>query len=192
MWLIAGLGNPGTKYILNRHNVGFMVADVIVNLAGGKWKTESKAQVSKIEINGHSCLVVKPQTFMNLSGEAIQPLMHFYKIGPERLLVAHDEVDQPFGATKFQFDRGHGGQNGVRNIHQQLATAKYYRLRVGIGRPTNPQIDVATHVLQNFSEQEQKLMPELLEHCYKGLLSFVEDGYQKASSLFNKNIFEGK
>lgn len=190
MWLVVGLGNPGTKYILNRHNVGFMVADVLCDQANAKWKDEHKSLVAKTTLEGQNLIIAKPQTFMNRSGEAVLALSQFYKIPLENLVVVHDEIDIPFGSVKFQTGRGHGGQNGVRNIHELLGTDQYCRLKVGVGRPSIPQMNVADWVLQNFSSEDQKQVPKILEHCYKGLVCLFQNGYGKAASLFNKNVLD--
>jgi PTH1 family peptidyl-tRNA hydrolase len=137
MKLIVGLGNPGPKYLTTRHNIGFLFIDAIVMSLEGKlqYKSEFKAETQKTKIAGEPVILCKPQTFMNLSGESVQPLLSFYNMTPDDLLVVHDEIDQPFGHLKFQTKRGHGGHNGIRNIHQMLGTDAYSRLRVGVGRP---------------------------------------------------------
>lgn len=190
MWLVVGLGNPGTKYILTRHNVGFMVLDVLCQQAGGTWKNEYQAEVIKTNIENHPVILAKPQTFMNRSGDSVQPLASFYKIPPEQIIVAQDEVDLPFGGIKFQIGRSSGGHNGIKSVTERMGTDKYYRLRIGVGRSTIPQMSTADFVLQNFSKEEQKEMPKILEHCYKGILSLIESGYTKTATNFNKNIFE--
>ncbi len=189
MWLVVGLGNPGAKYILTRHNIGFMVLDVLCQQAGGVWKNEHQAEVLKTSFEGTSVILAKPQTFMNRSGESVQALSHFYKIGPDKIIVAQDEVDLPFGGIKFQHGRSPGGHNGIKSVNEKMGTEKYFRVRIGVGRPTIPQMDVADFVLQNFSKEEQKQVPQILEHCYKGVLSLFASGYEKTASLFNKNIF---
>jgi peptidyl-tRNA hydrolase, PTH1 family len=190
MWLVVGLGNPGTKYILTRHNIGFMVLDVLCQQAGGTWKNEHNADVLKTTFEKTQVILAKPQTFMNRSGESVQPLASFYKIPPENIIVAQDEVDLPFGGIKFQIGRSAGGHNGIKSVTEKLGTDKYYRLRIGVGRPAIPQMDTADFVLQNFSKEEQKQVPQILEHCFKGIMSLFEFGYNKTASLYNKNIFE--
>ena len=200
MYLIVGLGNPGSKYASTRHNIGFMLCDYWIKSLNGTWsKEEHKAITVKFsfKLNQQSAkfekskneqievLVAKPQTFMNLSGESVVALMQFYKIPKEKLLVLHDEVDQPFASMKFQHNRGHGGQNGVRNITELLGTAEYSRLRLGVGRPPHPDFSVGDYVLSAFSAEENKLMSQYLEKACDGVEMFLTEGLGKASSLFN-------
>ncbi|MDZ4661746.1 MAG: aminoacyl-tRNA hydrolase [Pseudomonadota bacterium] len=194
MWLIVGLGNPGLKYQLNRHNIGFVLVDIIVeNIASTQsFKKNQSSEVIKVKFGNDDVVFAKPQTFMNRSGEAVQALMSFYKTDPDKLLVVQDDIDQPFAGIKFQSGRGHGGHNGIRSIHEQLGTDKYMRLKIGVGRPTIPQMDVADWVLQNFSNEELKHIPKILEHCYLGIESLIKNGYQKTATLFNKNLLDSE
>jgi PTH1 family peptidyl-tRNA hydrolase len=197
MKLIVGLGNPGLQYARTRHNIGFLLIDALVEGYEGqrRYKNEFRAETQKIKIAGEQVLVCKPQTFMNLSGEAVQPLMNFYDIKLEDILVAHDEIDQPFGQIKFQFKRGHGGHNGIRNIHQLLGTDDYTRLRMGVGRPpvfvddegkkTRGTMQVVDWVLQNFSNEEQNRLGDFFEICADGIEVWIKEGRDKASTLFN-------
>lgn len=188
MKLIVGLGNPGPKYQITRHNVGFLFIDALVEGSGASrsYKNEFKAETQKISLEGESVLVCKPQTFMNLSGESVQPLMHFYGITPAELLVVHDEVDLEFGQLRFQSKRGHGGHNGIRNIHQLLGTNEYARERIGVGRPQPPSTQpIPDWVLSAFSKDEQRLLPEVLDLSIAGARTWVREGLDKASTHFN-------
>lgn len=191
MFLVVGLGNPGAKYATTRHNIGFMLCDYWIKSLGGAWaKDEHKAQTTRFKFDTDKkksieVLVAKPQTFMNNSGESVVALMNFYKIPKENLLVIHDEVDQPFAAMKFQHNRGHGGQNGVRNITDLLGTMEYSRLRLGIGRPSHPDFSVGDYVLGSFSKEEFDQLPKYLEKAADGVEMFLSEGIQKAGSLFN-------
>ncbi|MGZ3722151.1 MAG: aminoacyl-tRNA hydrolase [Bdellovibrionales bacterium] len=197
MKLIVGLGNPGPKYQVTRHNIGFLFIDALVEVFEGKrgFKSEFKSETQKIKIGDEHVLLVKPQTFMNLSGEAVQPLMEFYKLETKDLLVVHDEVDQHFGVLKFAIKRGHGGHNGIRNIHQVLGTDDYARLRLGVGRPPvlvdndgtpiGKTIDVADYVLQNFSKAEMAKIPDFMELAIQGVETWVPQGIGQASTQFN-------
>lgn len=191
MYLIVGLGNPGAKYSLTRHNIGFMFCDYWIKSLNGTWgKEEHKAITTRFKFDKNKneqieVLVAKPQTFMNLSGESVVALMNFYKIPKENLIVIHDEVDQPFASMKFQHNRGHGGQNGVRNITELLGTAEYSRLRLGVGRPPHPDFSVGDYVLSAFSVEENKQLSPYLEKACDGIEMFLTDGLGKASSLFN-------
>jgi PTH1 family peptidyl-tRNA hydrolase len=197
MKLIVGLGNPGPKYQLTRHNIGFLFIDALAEkFAGGRsYKNEFKAETQKFKLDGEQVIVCKPQTFMNLSGESVQPLMKFYGLTLDDLLVVHDEVDQPFGVMKFQFKRGHGGHNGIRNIHQLLANDAYARLRLGVGRPpvfvddsgekTRAVMNVVDWVLANFSREEMAKMPDFLDVAIQGVKVWALQGIAKASTDFN-------
>ncbi|MCC2679113.1 MAG: peptidyl-tRNA hydrolase [Pseudobdellovibrio sp.] len=186
MFLIVGLGNPGAKYSMNRHNIGFMVCDYwLKSLNGSDYKEESKALTKKFKIEDTEVLLVKPQTYMNLSGESVVPLMNYYKIPKENLLVIHDDIDLPFGTMKIQHNRGPGGQNGVKSISQQLGHNEYARLKMGVGRPSHPDFAVSDYVLGNFPKEEAVLLDQYLEKAADAIESFMFDGLSKASTKFN-------
>ena len=188
MKLIVGLGNPGAKYSLTRHNIGFLVIDALAKAYGvSDFRSECKSLTFKTKVGDHDCLFAKPQTFMNLSGEAVQALMSFYKISIEDLLIAHDEVDLPFGALRFQTNRGHGGNNGIRSIHQVLGDKNYDRLKIGIGRPANSKMDMAAYVLQNFNKDEWKFMEdEHLSYCVDAVECYITNGLNLAATQYNR------
>ncbi len=197
MKLIVGLGNPGPKYQLTRHNIGFLFIDALVETCEGqrRYKSEFKAETQKISIKGEPAIVCKPQTFMNLSGESVQPLLKFYNMTLNDLIVVHDEVDQPFNVLKFQFKRGHGGHNGIRNIHQILGSDEYARLRLGVGKPpvfvddngekTRSTMTVADWVLHNFGKDEQQKLPDFLNHAIQGVEVWAAKGIGQAATQFN-------
>lgn len=200
MKLIVGLGNPGPKYVLTRHNVGFMLLDVLAQAFEGhdNWKTdkEFRAQTMKTNIAGQPVLMIKPQTFMNLSGESVQPAAAMFKIPLEDILVVHDEIDLPFGEVRFQSKRGPGGHNGIKSVHQMLGSDEYCRMRLGVGRPqqfvndqgekTGAVMEVHAYVLQNFTKDEQRaLQQELFEHFVDAVEVWVKDGLQQASTKYN-------
>ena len=186
MKLIVGLGNPGPKYTFNRHNIGFLVIDALAHeLGASSAKTECQALVQKVKVGVDDVLLVKPQTFMNLSGTSVQGLMAFYKIGLDDLLVLHDEVDLPFCKLRFQRNRGHGGHNGIRDIHAKVGS-DYSRLKLGVGRPTVPQMEVADFVLQNFAKESEKELAEFIGRAGEATLCYIEQGFQKAQNVFNK------
>lgn len=188
MHLIVGLGNPGAKYALTRHNAGFMAVDAIQQIASGSgYREECKSLTSKIKVNEEQALLVKPQTFMNNSGEAVQRLMLYYKISAEKLLVIHDEVDLPFNAIRYQTSRGHGGHNGIRSIHQHLDSKDYNRLKLGVGRPSNERMDVADYLLSDYSKSELKALPEILSEVAESVLYYLTNGFQKAATQFNRS-----
>ena len=186
MYLIVGLGNPGQKYSLNRHNVGFMACDYwLKSLNGSDYRDEHKALTKKFKIDEQDILLAKPQTFMNKSGESVVDLMNFYKIPQQNLLVIHDDIDLPFGTMKIHFNRGPGGQNGVKNISELLGSNEYTRLKLGIGRPTHPDFAVSDYVLGNFPKDEIVLMDQYLEKACDAIECFIFEGTNKASTNFN-------
>ncbi|MES2800882.1 MAG: aminoacyl-tRNA hydrolase [Bdellovibrionota bacterium] len=186
MYLIVGLGNPGSKYAMTRHNIGFMAADYwLKSLGGTDWRIEHKAQTKKFKLEGKEVLLAKPQTFMNLSGESVVALINFYKIDRANVLVVHDEVDFPFGTIKMQFNRSAGGQNGVKSITQLLGTQEYARLRLGVGRPSHPDFALADYVLGNFSKEEQPNLDKVLDTASDAIESFILEGINKASTKYN-------
>lgn len=186
MYLIVGLGNPGSKYQMNRHNIGFMVCDAWLKALGGHdYREEHLALTVKFKIEGKDVLLAKPQTYMNKSGDSVLRLMQFYKIPKENLLVIHDDIDQPFSSMKFHYNRGHGGQNGVKHISQVLGGNEYARLKIGVGRPAHPDFDIGDYVLGNFPPEDLKMMPQLLDQSCDAIESFLFEGLSKASSLFN-------
>lgn len=191
MKLIVGLGNPGPKYRFTRHNIGFMFVDALLETHGNRSSTsvkeEFKSETARLSWAGESLLLCKPQTFMNLSGEAVQAISHFYQVKTEEILVVHDEVDLPFGQMRFQTRRGHGGHNGIRNIHQALGTDGYGRLRLGVGRPDRsaPGPEVHEYVLANFSKDEQGALPDFLARALDGTRVWITEGMGRASTLYN-------
>ena len=135
--LIVGLGNPGREYERTRHNAGFRFVDAVAERFGGRFAVDSKlfGETARVEIGGPTVRLLRPATFMNLSGKSVLAALQFWKIEPEQALVAHDELDLPPGTARLKFDGGHGGQNGLRDIARLLGHARFHRLRVGIGHP---------------------------------------------------------
>lgn len=185
-FLIVGLGNPGDKYKMNRHNIGFLALDAIAyRWASASWSKEHQAQTLKIQREDKKIYLAKPQTYMNLSGESVQSLLSYYRIPLENLIVLHDDLDMPFGKLKLVFNRGHGGQNGIRNIHEKLGNPKYTRLKCGVGRPPHPEWDIADWVLSNWSKEEEGRIPEWLDQIEKALTLWMNLGYDKAATQVN-------
>jgi len=135
--LIVGLGNPGPDYARTRHNAGYAFVDAMAEKAGVRWALDSKlfSETAHIDISGQSIRLLKPLTFMNLSGKAVTAALHYWKIAPEQALLAHDDLDLPPGTARLKFDGGHGGQNGLRDVIRLLGHARFHRLRIGIGHP---------------------------------------------------------
>jgi PTH1 family peptidyl-tRNA hydrolase len=186
VWLVVGLGNPGGKYALTRHNVGFMALDAYATSIGGpRWKDERQSLVTRFKIEDTEVLFAKPQTFMNKSGESVQALMAFYKIPLEQVIVVHDDIDQGFGAVKIHKNRGPGGHNGLKSINEKLGQ-DYIRLKLGVGRPPHPKMDVAAYVLQAFSSEEQGHLHDFLAVAGDAIESIIFDGLSKAATKFTR------
>lgn len=186
MWLIVGLGNPGNKYLFTRHNVGFMAIDALAQSAGLRFQDKFKSEFTLTKLAGTEVVLMKPQTFMNLSGESVQPAAAFYKISLDRILVLHDDLDQPFGQIRLHKNRGHGGHNGIRSITQLMGSMDYARVKIGIGRPPHPDFAVADYVLQNFSGEEMKTLPAIFDRTWDAVEAVIQHGIEKAATEFNK------
>lgn len=162
--LIVGLGNPGPEHARTRHNAGFWFVDALAEQAGARFGLESKlfGETAKVEIAGQSVWLLKPATFMNLSGKSVAAALRYWKIEPEEALLAHDELDLPPGVARLKFDGGHGGQNGLRDTMRLLGHGKFHRLRIGIGHPGHKD-RVTGHVLSDFHKVEQTWLEPLLD-----------------------------
>ncbi len=188
--LIIGLGNPGREYRDNRHNFGFMLIDwLIVRLNARGMKLQSKAIVTSAAFGDRKLILAKPQTYMNLSGQSAQGLIHFYKLSLSNVLIAHDDLDLPFGTLRMRPAGGPGGQKGLASTIEQLGTKDIPRLRLGIGRPPG-RMDPAAYVLKDFSRDEKKELPSVLDRAADAVLTFVTDGLDKAMNQFNGDIRE--
>ena len=184
-YLLIGLGNPGREYRDNRHNIGFMLIDrLAVRLDARGMKLQSKAIVIGALYEERKLILAKPQTYMNLSGGAVQGLLHFYKIPPESLIVAHDDLDLPLGTIRIRPGGGAGGQRGMASTIERLGTQDFPRLRLGIGRPPG-RMDAAAYVLQNFSRDDLLIVSETLDRAADAVLTFVTDGLNKAMNKYN-------
>jgi len=189
-FLIIGLGNPGREYKYTRHNIGFMLIDCIaLRLNAQGIKLQSKAIVTSALYQERKLILAKPQTYMNLSGQSVQGLLHFYKISVENLLIAHDDLDLPFGAIRIRPGGGPGGQRGMASTIEQLGTKEFPRLRLGIGRPPG-RMDPSDYVLQGFSREDQKLLPEILDRAADAALEFAINGLNAAMNKYNGDIRE--
>ncbi len=187
-FLLIGLGNPGREYRDSRHNVGFMLIDhLIIRLNARGMKMQSKAIVTSATYQDRKLILAKPQTYMNLSGQSAQGLLHFYKLPIENMLVAHDDLDIPFGTIRIRPGGGPGGQRGMASTIEQLGTKDFPRLRIGIGRPPG-RMDPADYVLQNFSRDEMKILSDVVERAADAALTFVMDGLNKAMNKYNGSI----
>lgn len=184
-FLLIGLGNPGREYAGSRHNFGFMLIDrIAVRLNAQGMKVQSKAIVTTANYEGHKLILAKPQTYMNLSGQSVQGLAHFYKIPNENLMILSDDLDLPFGTIRIRASGGPGGQRGLSSILEKLGTKDVPRMRLGIGRPPG-RMDPANYVLQNFSRDDMQAISEILDRAADAALTFVTDGLEKAMNKFN-------
>ena len=184
-YLLIGLGNPGREYRDNRHNIGFMLIDrLAVRLDARGMKLQSKAIVIGALYEGRKLILAKPQTYMNLSGQSAQGLLHFYKIPPENMIVAHDDLDLPLGTIRIRPGGGAGGQRGMASTIERLGTQDFPRLRLGIGRPPG-RMDAAAYVLQDFSRADLLIVSETLDRAADAVLTFVTDGLDKAMNKYN-------
>jgi PTH1 family peptidyl-tRNA hydrolase len=184
-WLLAGLGNPGPGYAGNRHNVGFMVADVLAARIGARFKRDrSRAHAATGRLAGLPVIIAKPMSFMNLSGGPVNAARGFYKIPPDRLVVLHDELDLPFGTIRLKLGGGDNGHNGLRSITSALRTRDYYRVRFGIGRPPGRQ-DPADFVLTDFGAAERKELPVQVERAADAVEILIGQGLAKAQDIFH-------
>lgn len=172
MKVVVGLGNPGQKHAHNRHSVGFMVIDEILKQYAASPRASKKLQ-SILYFLDKKRILVKPQTFMNLSGRAVNRVVNFYKIKPEGLLVVHDDVDLEFGEVKHQFCRGAAGHRGVESIVEALGSEKFARVRIGVGRPST-QMDIDKWVLQNFSEDPGEVA-KLIERASEVVINWFKE-----------------
>jgi PTH1 family peptidyl-tRNA hydrolase len=192
--MIAGLGNPGTQYEKTRHNLGFMLVDAFsshlaLNNSPGVWKERSGALVSEARIGSERIWLVKPQTFMNRSGEPLAQVMQFFKVEAAGLVVLHDEVDLPLGSLRIKNGGGDGGHNGIKSVVAGIGSADFVRFRLGIGRPMvaaeNANPDVSNWVLGRFSRDEQPIVSELLTRSTLALEALMADGITSAQNRFN-------
>lgn len=187
-YLLIGLGNPGREYRDNRHNVGFMFVDrLIVRLNARGLKVQSKAIVTTATYEDRKIILAKPQTYMNLSGQSAQGLLNFYKIPIENMLIAHDDLDIPFGTIRIRPGGGPGGQKGMASTIERLGTKEFPRLRIGIGRPPG-RMDPSAYVLQDFSRDEMKILSEIVDRAAEAALTFVVDGVNKAMNIYNGSL----
>ena len=182
--LIVGLGNPGSCYAGNRHNIGFMVIDELVRHFGAKTSRKAKSDMAQVEIAGREVFLQKPVTFMNLSGDAVRKLCRREKISADQVLVVYDDLALKPGRVRLRFGGGSGGHNGIKSMAARLGTGDFGRVRLGIGHPGSADV-VADYVLQNFAENERDLMGKVVERATEAVLMLCDEGYEAAMNVFN-------
>ncbi len=185
--LIVALGNPGIEYELTRHNVAWILVDTYSPISSNMWKSKFKGEYTDFTMGGDKIYVLKPQTYMNLSGESVQPLCQFFKIKPEEILVVQDELDLPFGQIHFKKGGGLAGHNGLKSIAKTMGSQEFYRMRIGIGRPARG--SVSSWVLSKFPIEQNTELEIVMKKSGEALDCLLKDGFKKASNTFNKKDF---
>ena len=185
-WIVAFLGNPGLKYNGTRHNAGFMAADAMEKKLGVRInKMRFKALTQTVDIGSHRVLLMKPQTYMNLSGDAIAQAAKFYKVPPERVIVVSDETALPIGKLRIRRGGSAGGHNGLKSIIARLGTDQFPRIRLGVGAPPHPDYDMADWVLAAFKGQDAADMEAVAEKAANAVACYITEGADKAMNKFN-------
>ncbi|MFI7541167.1 aminoacyl-tRNA hydrolase [Actinoplanes sp. NPDC049599] len=187
-WLVVGLGNPGREYAANRHNVGFAVADLLASRVGARFgrakRVVAEVAEGQLGFGGPKLIVVKPLTFMNLSGSPVVALSQFFKVPVENVVAVHDELDVPFGQVRVKRGGGEGGHNGLRSMSKSLGSKEYARVRFGIGRPPGRQ-DPADYVLSDFSAVERKELDFLVDRAADVVEAVVLEGVEWAQNKYH-------
>ena len=182
--LIVGLGNPGIKYHQTRHNIGWDVLTELTLLKDARWTEKFKGLYTTVQIDADKIYFLKPQTFMNLSGESVQPLMSFFKIKLDDILVIHDELDLPFGTVAFKKGGGLAGHNGLKSIAATLGTQEFKRLRMGIGRPVHG--DVSNWVLSGYMGEDKDFLNNYLKAAASAVEHYINNDFDKTAILYSK------
>lgn len=187
-WLLVGLGNPGREYAGNRHNVGFLIADLLAGRAGARFSRNRRAVAEVAEgrlgIGGPKVILIKPLTFMNLSGGPVSSLAQFFKVPVGRVVAIHDELDVPFGQVRAKQGGGEGGHNGLRSMSKSLGSKDYARVRFGVGRPPGRQ-EPADFVLSDFSGAERKELDFLVDRAADVVEAVVHEGVEWAQNKYH-------
>lgn len=185
-YLVVGLGNPGSKYDGTRHNTGFMAIDRIAEKAGVQIdRLKFKGLCARAEVGGKSVLLLKPSTFMNLSGQSVQEAMQFYKLPAEKVIVLFDDISLPVGRMRIRMKGSDGGHNGMKNIIYLAGSQDFPRVKIGVGAKPDPRWDLADWVLSRFSSQEQKKLDEALEHAAGAVTLLLQGNAAEAMNRYN-------
>ena len=185
-WIVVFLGNPGPRFAGTRHNVGFMTAEKCEKATGAKiMKSRDKALTDRISVDGHGVLLMKPQTFMNLSGDAVGPAAKFFKVPADHVIVVSDDVSLPVGKLRIRTKGSAGGHNGLKSIIAALGTDAFPRVKVGVGAPTHPDYDMADWVLGTFQNQDAADMDAAVTRAWEAVESYIRVGPEKSMDRFN-------
>jgi PTH1 family peptidyl-tRNA hydrolase len=185
LWLVVGLGNPGDGYAGNRHNVGFMVVDLLAERMGARFKAhKARADVVEGRLDGRRVVLAKPRSHMNDSGGPVSSLRDFFKVPMDRLVVVHDELDLPYGALRLKTGGGDNGHNGLKSLRRSLGSGEFHRVRFGIGRPPG-RMDAASYVLRDFGAAERKDLGVDVDRTADAVQALVSDGLERAQNTFN-------
>lgn len=185
--LVVALGNPGREYELTRHNIGWLAFDEFFSTRNIIWKKKFKGEYTSLSYNGEKVYFLKPQTYMNLSGESVLALCQFFKISLNEMLVVYDEIDLPMGSMALKKGGGFAGHNGLKSINKSTGRSDFLRLRLGVGRPSHG--SVSSWVLSNFSYEENITLEKVLEAASQCIDVALDKGYEKAATLFSKKNY---
>jgi len=186
VWVIAGLGNPGSRYQFTRHNVGFRVLDELAERWAIRWREQrGLAFLGNGSAEGNEVLLIKPQTYMNNSGQAVAPLMRKKGLPADALVVVHDDLDLPFGRLKIREGGGAGGHKGILSIQRELNDREFLRLKMGIGRPP-PELPSDQYVLSRFSKEEEGALQEMLDRAAEAVVCILQEGTERAMNRFHR------
>lgn len=184
---IVGLGNPGSRYKRTRHNIGFMAVDRFAKQWGIKMSNNSKcmAEVGEGNVQGVKVVLLKPMTYMNLSGESVRSFMDYFKVNLEDAIILYDDLDTPYGNIRLRYQGSSGGHNGIKSIIQHVGTQSFNRIRIGISRPETG-VAVVDYVLTPFSRMEQAALPEVLQNCCDALEHALDQPFEKTMAKYNR------
>ena len=187
-WLVVGLGNPGPQYLANRHNVGFLVLEVLAERVRGVFKShKARAEVIETRLGGPGgtpVVLARPRSYMNESGGPVAGLAQYYDIAPERIVAVHDEIDLPFATLRLKLGGGDNGHNGLKSLRRSLGTGEFHRVRFGVGRPPG-RMDPAIFVLRDFSAAERKDLDLEIDRTCDAVEMLITDGLERAQNTFN-------
>ena len=186
-WLVVGLGNPGKEYERNRHNIGFRVVDELARRCDARFdQSKSKGKLAIARRDGKPLYLLKPQTYVNLSGRSVGPVARFYKVPPERLLVVCDDIDLPFGRIRIRPTGSSGGHNGLKSMMEALGNRQEFpRIRIGVGRPPHAREAVVGHVLEDFSSSEEEALPPLITDAADAVELILDGRIDQAMDRYN-------